>query len=721
MDFKFFCQSCGRKLSAEEEMRGSKIECPVCRHEISVPLADANSHRPRNEKVIPTPRPPRKLTVSEDSGKISTGNGSPKQQPSGKQLSQRENNSKISTSPLSSKPAYRKKKSGGRIMRLSIFIILIVGGVGLFMYWKNKNATEISEPAIVEAPVKSIPEKPKLPEKPQTKEAKERTPEAIKKEPRVDYKFNTVKEKEVKGSNAGVCKVEYGNFEIEANLYRNKTVKAHYGIPLGEDGKPLPTASNVVFACPYLPERNFLVKPEFTWYPEVAGYTFFSIDIVSDMEYSEDKTHEYTLVESGFHDLVFKIKKILEQKYGLEDRNILLTGQSAGSCMAEEFVIHYHDKVDASACNGGYNNIHFKKTPSKKLKTAYLINNTAGDWYAEKPKDNSQLQILRLITPPIWKDKGGTYFHHTASPVSWNLIHLFIKGVVELRAKNGGVPPFYKEWPYKQKNSEGKTLYFPSEEFQKEWNKIPTKILEELKYNPKEMAKRNIYFIPAKPSAVVIYIHAPAPPPKPQKTKIYISDDDTITVKNTKSNETTLVTLQDTLYFLYARNVIACSVKISKDRKQSVKKVVALLKEVMRKKEWRNLPIYVCGVGMGGEMAAVAALRYGEIVTKQRIEIKKNHVTFFKTKVTRDQRVKNIITINSIFNDKISYLSIRKARSKSKVPLVMLYSKDFKKIQPKRIPQYTKIKAIPVEGYTLGKRWFNVFKNIAAGNKEISK
>jgi len=279
--------------------------------------------------------------------------------------------------------------------------------------------------------------------------------------------------------------------------------------------------------------------------------------------------------------------------------------------------------------------------------------------------------------------------------------------------------PYYTEWPYKSVNSKGKIAYFPSLEFKQEWDKIPTKILEELKYNPKERAKKNIYFIPTKPSAVVIYIHEPAPPKKKRKPEFYISNDGTVTVKHFKDDKEYPVTLQDTLYYLYTHDVIACSVQTSKDRKRSVKKVIALLKEVMKKDKWKNLPIYVCGVGIGGEMAAVAALKYGEKVTKEKIEIKKNNVTFFKTKITKKKRVKNIIIINSIFNNKNSYLSIKKARSKSNIPLVMLYSQEFKKIHPKRNPKYTKIKEIPTKGYTLGRKWFNVLKNIAAGNAGI--
>ena len=697
MEFQFSCKSCGSQLSAEEDMRGSEIECPVCQHEISVPSSKVNSYRPQHEEVIPTLRPPQKRAVSENREKRSTGNGSQKQQPSGKQLLRKKNNSKILTSPLSNKPAYQKKKSGGGGI-LAVVLILLVCCTGLFIYWKSGKTTEKIKPEVNAVSIPPIPEKPKVPEKKPIKKTEEKPAVKVEKESQTDYKFNTVDKKEIEGSNAGVCKVEYGNFDIEANLYRNKTVKVHYGIPLSEDGKPLSTASNVVFNCPFLPERKFLSKSYYQWFPEVAGYTFFSIDIVSDMEHSEDKTHEYTLIESGFHDLVFKIKKVLEKKYELEERKILLTGQSAGACMAEEFVIHYHDKIDVSACNGGYNNIRFKKQPTKHINTAYLINNTVGDWYSQKPKNHKFMQVLRGIPPPIWSKKDQAHFHHEASPVSWNLIHLFIKGVVELRAKHGGVLPYYEKWPYKRKNSKGQILYFPSEEFQNAWNTIPHDILEKLKYKPEITDKKNIYFIPGdkKTEAVVIYIHDPEEEKKDKS-----------------------ISMTDCLYYFMQQNVVACSVKITKDRNTSLKRVIKLLKEVMNKEEWKDLPIYVSGLGIGGEMAAVAALRYGERIEKKKISIKKKNVTIYKNKIIRHRRVKKIVAINSSFHGKDKFLSIKRSRSKSHIPLVMLYSSDFKKLKPKKIPDYTKIKNAGTTKYTLGKKWFETLKKIANGGDEI--
>jgi len=698
MEFDFSCKECGSNLSADETMTGMLLNCPSCNSEIEVPSSNKWS-----KDIIPTLRPPSNQRKKQNNDTLKS-----------EKANRGTDRKAFKNIPRSSNSNYTNKSKKGNGVFITILFLLIVDGVGFYFFNMDKKVS-----VKLPQPVKTTTKEPTKPaEQIKTQIVPiEKQEEVVPKKPKQQkYDFIPTDTPEIENTGNDVAKVEYGYMNIEANLFLNKTVKVHYAIPYGKNGKPLPSASNVVYICPFRPERKFFTKEHFKWFPEKGGYTCFSMDIESDPNYNkETEKFDYVYVTSGFPDLVFKVKEIIEDHFGLEKRNILLTGQSAGTCMSQEMVEHFPDKIDAFAGNGGYNNIKIKVKNSGKLKTAFLINNTVGDWYSQKPKDNPHLQVLRRITPAIWKNKNQNHYHHTASSKSWNLIHLLIKGVIELRAKHNGVLPYYNEWSYKSVNKKGKVFYFPSLEFKKAWDEIPEDILDDLKYNPKKMAKENIYFSPPAPSSVVIYIHSKPPAKKPRKPKIYISDDGTITVEEIKPDKSSPLTLQDNLYYLYMQNAAASSVMITENRKESMKRVVKLLKEVMKKEEWKHLPIYVCGVGIGGEMAAVAALRYGEKIEKKRIEIKKNNVKFYKTKIIRHQRVKKIIAINAPFDNKKSYLSIKKARSKSHIPLVMLYGVDFKKLKPKNIPDYTKIITIPRNGYTLGKEWFHVMKRIAAG------
>ena len=74
---------------------------------------------------------------------------------------------------------------------------------------------------------------------------------------KAEKKYTKAKEKVIefdivkKRPSTGGLSVEYGEFTLDVRLYRNKTVKVSYGIPLDEDGKPGANADNIVFYAPY--------------------------------------------------------------------------------------------------------------------------------------------------------------------------------------------------------------------------------------------------------------------------------------------------------------------------------------------------------------------------------------------------------------------------------------------------------------------------------------
>ena len=58
MEIRFFCPSCGRKLKADEDAAGMRVDCPDCSTEIYVPQPDVPHSSPQPEIPIEPPRDP---------------------------------------------------------------------------------------------------------------------------------------------------------------------------------------------------------------------------------------------------------------------------------------------------------------------------------------------------------------------------------------------------------------------------------------------------------------------------------------------------------------------------------------------------------------------------------------------------------------------------------------------------------------------------------------
>jgi hypothetical protein len=60
--FRFFCTLCGQSLEAENEMAGSRIECPACHKAIEVPQIGARQPV-ESPEILPPEKPKRKMLV----------------------------------------------------------------------------------------------------------------------------------------------------------------------------------------------------------------------------------------------------------------------------------------------------------------------------------------------------------------------------------------------------------------------------------------------------------------------------------------------------------------------------------------------------------------------------------------------------------------------------------------------------------------------------------
>jgi DNA-directed RNA polymerase subunit RPC12/RpoP len=55
MEFRFFCPSCGRKLKADEEAAGMKVDCPDCGTEFLVPQPEISPPRHNPNHLLNRP------------------------------------------------------------------------------------------------------------------------------------------------------------------------------------------------------------------------------------------------------------------------------------------------------------------------------------------------------------------------------------------------------------------------------------------------------------------------------------------------------------------------------------------------------------------------------------------------------------------------------------------------------------------------------------------
>src|SRR4029453_13441233 len=97
------------------------------------------------------------------------------------------------------------------------------------------------------------------------------------------------------------------DFELASKLYGNPKVKVLCRIPIDSAGKPLETASDVVFFAPFINQKYLF--GEDLWprgLAEVYGMTVFSMLIETDFADVENPQRCYYYLESGSYELVLR-------------------------------------------------------------------------------------------------------------------------------------------------------------------------------------------------------------------------------------------------------------------------------------------------------------------------------------------------------------------------------------------------------------------------------
>ncbi|MFH1825436.1 MAG: hypothetical protein ABH873_09495 [Candidatus Firestonebacteria bacterium] len=271
---------------------------------------------------------------------------------------------------------------------------------------------------------------------------------------------------------------KYGQYVIDTDFPNNRKVVVYYAVPIRGDRVLSLIASNMVFCAPYVGETEFFKRNFNNYFVKKLGCSVFSFEFKYTEENAGDRKKWYYFKESGWHDLALEVQNKLIHDYGLERRKIIVVGESGGASMGQQMGIYYPDKIEAVAGIGG----GYFDEPKVKSNVAWLMINTWGDIAMVKNDefcrnaDALGMQVLRILTPPVWDKKGDDNFHHIPSNLAEKYVFEFVKGILDLRKYNGGKVPMCEKWPVKY-SSEDKILYFPSEDFKRTWEKLPHKFI----------------------------------------------------------------------------------------------------------------------------------------------------------------------------------------------------------------------------------------------------
>jgi dienelactone hydrolase len=241
--------------------------------------------------------------------------------------------------------------------------------------------------------------------------------------------------------------VQTGSFSLPTGDDRKLTVEVCYRIPM--DGEaPAKTAHNLIFYCPFPTENNKITLPHQLYLTDVLGCGMFTFTFTFAGKLQElgDAKTCYWSPESAWIPAVLAARDRICEMFKLEKRPLILTGESAGSNMAQTLAITYPDQTAAVAIIGGSEYL----TVSVPSPVKWLIMNGRGDSTTDSNRRLAgQLKSVGaeavFVTPaPIHqrRDDTNSMYHHVPGPQSRELINGFIWGILQERQRPD------QGWPY---------------------------------------------------------------------------------------------------------------------------------------------------------------------------------------------------------------------------------------------------------------------------------
>ena len=372
-----------------------------------------------------------------------------------------------------------------------------------------------------------------------------------------------------------------GEFTARVDFPLNRQTLVRYIVPLDPAaGNPRPSANNIVFYAPYNGDARRIQAGFPPWtrrFADEQGYSVFTLTIEADTEITGDPSQYYIYREAGWFDLVFAIKAHLEKEFSLEERPLLIVGESSGGSMAQRMAVAYPDRIAAAAWNGGSRYAEFERP----IDVALLALNNWSCYGLASTREMVEdamakgVAIVNAQTPPPLAP-SGKYDAHASSESTYRLIQAFIEGVVELGKDSGGKPP-PDRWPFSAKCGDAATR-LPSEAFARLWESLPLDTVRRIDAGGGGWI---MFPPPADPEALVLTAF-------PREDAVF---------------------LKNSLYFLSRRRAAAAAAFVDGPPEESVKRMESLLSEAMRKEAWKSLPVVLYGRGLPGQILAVAGLR----------------------------------------------------------------------------------------------------------------
>lgn len=400
-----------------------------------------------------------------------------------------------------------------------------------------------------------------------------------------------------------------GRYSRKVSLPLNPEVEVGYLIPVDQDGKPLPSAENMVFYGIANGEGTRIPCTQ-PWLQQLAKEfkcTVFSLGIKTNFDIAGDREKYYIYQEVGWFDIVFDVQRKLAKRFGFPWRKLLLIGESSGGSMVQRIAAAYPDRVAAAAWCGGsrYDVEHMKKDgiPRLILNTWGCPGETASIILAKQERELGNPVLIAQMPPDPTLDK---WYHHAPGPESYRLIQEYIGGMAEMLHQNDGQMP---------KLNAGEE-FLPSTIFAASW----------------QNRFRQIPFHKMNQVSIM----------QPYGTK-----PKQIAVVFGRTSDESRLQMLDALYWLSHLETIPLQINIGDNLIEEQKNAVKILDRILKEKEWKNLPIIVIGFNEAGLPGAVAALANG------------------------NSRIRKIVLYGTACDSPFPELSIIENRKRSQIPILV--------------------------------------------------
>ena len=384
-------------------------------------------------------------------------------------------------------------------------------------------------------------------------------------------------------------KTGLGEFVMQIDRYLNKYTLVRFYVPVDSAGKVLPEANDILMYIPWSSEASRTLKNginktylKFAQREKMTVFTFTNWWNV----YSYNGDRYFPIKEAGWYPYVFEMKKRIEEKFGLESRKLFISGQSSGGSMSQRLSVAYPNKIAAAAWNWGTS---YASNIPEKMPPMLIMNNWSG-WLVPKDKadkvaDNLAANgnyVLRGYGPPRPRKKFFDY--HGASKETLSLMEQFIADLRDLRKKNGGKIPPYKNW-YKVTDKSGKAKYYSSEEFYNKWKRLPLEAVAAFKGG--------------KSDELLVFPQLTA---KPDRVTLYVGP------KFYSNREFGNFCIFDAMYGVAKSGAV--TIAVNPGLKLDNSNVQNVLNKVFDNKSWKSLDVYIVGVGLPGKSFVLGIKEY---------------------------------------------------------------------------------------------------------------